>query len=59
MLLCAWRRSAVAKKDTLSGKAMIRLSLIGHATGHSTCVAFGAVPHRRIDRKAFYYNTIT
>ena len=29
MLLCAWRRSVVAIKATLSGNAMIQLSLIG------------------------------
>ena len=50
MLLCAWKRSVLGNKATLSWcNAMIRY--VSHwPTGRSTSVVFGAVPRRRIVR---------
>ena len=49
MLLCAWRRSGLAKNATLSGNTMIQF--VSHGpTGGLISVVFGAVPRRRIAR---------
>ena len=48
MSLCAWRRSALAKKVTLSGNAMTGMIVSHTPTGRSTSVVFVAVPRRRI-----------